>query len=167
MISVRRSSPNFSRTAWSSSTTSCISSSSLDRIARSRSMVFISSSELVEDLLALEAGQPLQLHVEDRLRLELRQLELQLQALARFGGALRSANQLDHFVEVIERDLEAFEDMGPGLGLAQLELGPAPDDFAAELDEVLETSSRLSTFGRPPAIASMMMPNVVCSGVCL
>ena len=29
--------------------------------------------ELVEDLLALEAGQPLQLHVEDRLRLQLRQ----------------------------------------------------------------------------------------------
>ena len=36
--------------------------------------------QLVEDLLALEAGQPLQLHVEDRLRLELRQLELRHQA---------------------------------------------------------------------------------------
>ena len=32
--------------------------------------------QLVEDLLALEAGQPLQLHVEDRLRLDLGQLEL-------------------------------------------------------------------------------------------
>ena len=31
--------------------------------------------QLVEDLLALEAGQALQLHVEDRLRLHLRQLE--------------------------------------------------------------------------------------------
>ena len=138
MISVRRSSPNFSRTAFSSSTTSCISSSSLERIARSRSIVFISSSELVEDLLALEAGQPLQLHVEDRLRLELRQLELRHQAVARFGRALRPANQLDHLVEVIERDLEAFEDVGARLGLAQLELGPAPHDLAAELDEVLD-----------------------------
>ena len=94
--------------------------------------------QLVEDLLPLEAGQPLQLHVEDRLRLELRQLELRLQPFARFGRALRSANQLDHLVEVIERDLEAFEDMGPGLGLAQLELGPAPHHFAAELDELLD-----------------------------
>ena len=31
--------------------------------------------ELVEDLLPLEAGQPLQLHVENRLRLDLRQAE--------------------------------------------------------------------------------------------
>ena len=57
------------------------------------------------------------------------------QAVARFGRALRSANQLDHLVEVIERDLEAFEDVGPRLGLPQLELGPAPHHFAAELDE--------------------------------
>ena len=41
--------------------------------------------ELVEDLLTLEAGQPLQLHVEDGLRLDLRQLELRHQAVARFG----------------------------------------------------------------------------------
>ena len=39
---------------------------------------------------------------------------------------------------MIERDLEAFEDVGPGLGLAQLELGSPPDDFAAELDELLD-----------------------------
>ena len=31
--------------------------------------------EFVEDLLALEAGQPLQLHVENRLRLQLREAE--------------------------------------------------------------------------------------------
>ena len=41
--------------------------------------------QLVEDLLPLEAGQPLQLHVEDRLRLDLRQAELRHQAVARFG----------------------------------------------------------------------------------
>ena len=41
--------------------------------------------QLVEDLLPLEAGQPLQLHVEDRLRLDLRQAELRHQALARLG----------------------------------------------------------------------------------
>ncbi len=50
--------------------TTCISSSSLERIARSRSIVFISSTQLVEDLLTLEAGEALELHVEDRLRLD-------------------------------------------------------------------------------------------------
>ncbi len=60
------------------------------------------------------------------------------QAVARLGRALRPANQLDDLVEVIERDLEAFEDVGARLGLAQLELGAAPDDLAPELDEVLD-----------------------------
>jgi hypothetical protein len=94
--------------------------------------------ELVDDLLPLQAGQALQLHVEDGLRLDLRQLELHHQAFTRFRRALRSANQLDHFVQVIERDLEAFEDVGARFGLAQLEFGPASHDLAPELDEVLE-----------------------------
>ena len=41
--------------------------------------------ELVENLLPLQAGQPLQLHVEDRLRLDLRQAELRHQPVARLG----------------------------------------------------------------------------------
>ena len=45
--------------------------------------------ELVEDLLPLEAGEALQLHVEDRLRLDLRQAELRHQAVARLGHGLR------------------------------------------------------------------------------
>jgi len=94
--------------------------------------------QLVEYLLPLEAGQALELHVEDRLRLQLRQPELHHQPLARFGRALRSPNQLDYFVEMIERDLEAFEDVGPRLRLAQLELRAAADDLPPELDEVLD-----------------------------
>ena len=47
-----------------------MSSSSLDRIARSRSIVFAQLGQLVEDLLPLEAGEPLELHVEDGLRLD-------------------------------------------------------------------------------------------------
>ena len=45
--------------------------------------------ELVENLLPLEAGQPLELHVEDRLRLDLRQAELRHQAVARLADRLR------------------------------------------------------------------------------
>ena len=138
MISVRRSSPNFSRTAFSSSTTT-LHQQLVAREDRAQPLDRLQQlGQLVEDLLPLEAGQPLQLHVEDRLRLQLRQLELRHQPFARFGRVLRSANQLDHLVEVIERDLQAFEDVRARLGLAQLELGAAADDLAAELDEVLD-----------------------------
>ncbi len=94
--------------------------------------------QLVEDLLPLEAGKALELHVENRLRLDLRQPEGRDEAGLRLGRGLRGADQRDHRVELIERDLEAFEDVRAGLGLAQLELDPAPDDLAAELDEVLD-----------------------------
>ena len=106
--------------------------------------------ELVEDLLPLEAGQPLQLHVEDGLRLDLRQAELRHQAVARFGDGLRPANQRDHRVEVIERDLQPFEDVIARLGLPQLELGAAAHDLAAELDEALDQLEQRQHL-RPPA----------------
>ncbi len=93
---------------------------------------------LVENLLPLEAGQPLQLHVENRLRLELAERELRHQAVARFRNGLRSADQLDDRVEVVERDLQPFEDVIARLGLAQLELRAADDDLAAEVDEALD-----------------------------
>ena len=41
--------------------------------------------QLVEDLLPLEAGQPLELHLEDGLRLELREAEGRHQPVARFA----------------------------------------------------------------------------------
>ena len=54
------------------------------------------------------------------------------------GRGLRGADERDHRVEVVEGDAQALEDVGPGLGLAQLELDAAADDLAAELDEVLD-----------------------------
>ena len=39
---------------------------------------------------------------------------------------------------LIERDLQAFEDVRARFGLAQLELDAAADHFAAEVDEVLD-----------------------------
>ena len=44
--------------------------------------------QLVDDLLALEAGEPLQLHVENGLRLKQRQPELLDQSRARLGRML-------------------------------------------------------------------------------
>ena len=54
------------------------------------------------------------------------------------GRVLRRPDQPDHLVEVIERDLQPFEDVRARFRLAQLELGPPPDHFAPELDEVLD-----------------------------
>ena len=94
--------------------------------------------ELVEDLLAFQASEALELHVENRLRLNLRQAEVRHQALAGLGGILRAANQRDHRIEVVERDAQTFQDVGPRLCLAQFELGASPHDVAAELDEPLD-----------------------------
>ena len=77
------------------------------------------------DLLALQRGQPAQRQVEDRLRLHLRQLELSHQAVARGLRVLRLANQLDHRVEVLQRDQQALQDMEARFGLAQLESASA------------------------------------------
>ena len=49
----------------------------------------------------------------------------------------RLADRLDDRVEVVEGDLEALEDVGPGARLAEVELGPAADDLAAVVDVVL------------------------------
>ena len=106
--------------------------------------------QLVEDLLALEAGEALQLHVEDGLRLDLAEAELRHQAVARLGRVLRRADERDHRVEVVERDLQALEDVGARLGLAQLELGAPAHDLAAELDEVSISSTSVQHL-RPAA----------------
>ena len=45
---------------------------------------------------------------------------------------------LDDRVEVVEGDLEPFEDVRPGTRLAQVEFGPAPDDLAPVIDPVDE-----------------------------
>ena len=88
--------------------------------------------------VALEAGQALQLHVEDRLRLDLGQPELRGQPGLGFGRSLRAANQLDHRIKVVERDPQAFENVRARFGLAQLELDAPAHHLAAEVDEMLD-----------------------------
>ena len=55
---------------------------------------------LALDLVGLERGEPLQAEVEDRLRLDPRQVELLHQAVARGVRVARAADQLDHRVDV-------------------------------------------------------------------
>ena len=73
---------------------------------------------LLLDALALECGQRAQPQVEDRLGLDLGQLELLLESGAGLVRILRLADQLDDGVEVVERLQIALEDVCPGLRLA-------------------------------------------------
>ena len=73
--------------------------------------------ELVQDLLALEAGEALELHLEDRLRLELGEAEARDEALARRVAVRRLLDELDDLVDVVEGDLEPEQDV---LALARL-----------------------------------------------
>ena len=106
--------------------------------------------ELVENLLPLEPGQALQLHLEDGLRLQLREAELAHQAVTCLGRALRPADQRDDGIEVIERDPQPLEDVRTRLRLAQLELDAAAHDLAAELDELLDELEQVQ-HARPSA----------------
>ena len=69
---------------------------------------------------ATERGQPLESKVEDRLRLDLRELELLLEPGARSVDVGRSADQRDHRVEIVECLEILLEDMRAGLGAAEL-----------------------------------------------
>jgi hypothetical protein len=68
--------------------------------------------------------------------LNLRELEFLHQAVARFLGIVRGANQLDHGIEIVERDQIAGQDVGSPLGLPKLVLR-APNDYLALEVEVL------------------------------
>ena len=73
--------------------------------------------QVVDDLLALEGGQPAQLHVEDRGGLDLVDLEQLHQAGAGLVDVGRAPDQRDDLVERVERLDQAAQDVG-ALGLA-------------------------------------------------
>ena len=144
---------------------------------------------LGDDLVPLQAGQALQAHLQDGLGLDLGQLHRPLvagrpgqieafqvfrigkpplhQPLLGLGRGLGLADQLDDRIQPVQGDLEAFQDMGPGHGLLQLEVGAAGDHLAAVIDEAVHHLAQGQTRGRLWTMASMMMPKEVCNWVCL
>ena len=82
-------------------------------------MIQLELGELVDDLLPLQGGEPAQLHVQDRHRLELVDLEQRDQAVASLVDVGGTADQRDHLVERVERLDQAAQDVGVLLGLAQ------------------------------------------------
>ena len=97
------------------------------------------------------------------LRLDLGERELLHQVGASGFGRPRGADRGDHLVDVIERDLETFEDVGAARGSLQLELGAPGDDFLAVGDVLLQRPlAGSATRGCVPrsTSASMLTPNV-------
>ena len=90
---------------------------------------------LLADLVGLERGEAGQAEVEDRLRLDLRQLEVRHQLGARRLRIARRADDADDLVDVRQRDEQSLEDVRARLGLAQLVLR-APDDDLALVPDV-------------------------------
>ncbi len=90
------------------------------------------------DLVALEAGELLEPQVQDGLRLRPRELEGVDEGVARGVAVGGVADDADDLVEVVQRDQQAFEDMGARLGLVELELGAPDDDLFLEGDVGLE-----------------------------
>ncbi len=94
--------------------------------------------QLLEDLLDLHAGEALQLHLDDGLRLALGELERPDQSVARFARAGGGADQLDHGVQVFERLLEAEQNVLALARLAQQVIGTAAHHIDAMIDEALQ-----------------------------
>ena len=80
-------------------------------------------------------------------------------------ASFERADQLDHLVDVGDRDGEADQDVGAVARLAEQELGAPRDHLLAERDEGGQHVLEVITSGRPPSSATMLAPNEVCSGV--
>src|SRR5439155_13107356 len=89
-------------------------------------------------LVALEPREATQPHVDDRLRLTIGELEALLQTLLGRLLVLRLADRLDDGVEVIERDLEALQQMGTIPSTVELIAGATGQHLTAMIDVVLE-----------------------------
>ncbi|RPK39095.1 hypothetical protein EES40_24595 [Streptomyces sp. ADI93-02] len=79
------------------------------------------------DLLVLQRGQAAQLHLQDRVRLDLVDLQQAHQALTRDLHGVAAADERDDLFDRVQRLEQAAQDVRPLLGLAQPELR-APDD---------------------------------------
>src|SRR3990170_3768495 len=104
---------------------------------------------LLDYLVPLEGGKPLEPHVEDGLRLYLRELEVCDEAALGLLRALRGPDELYDRVQVVEGDLQPLKDVRPLSGLLEVEYYPSGDDLPPELDELFEERSQ----GQHPGLA--------------
>ncbi|VTR65876.1 putative Val start codon [Desulfosarcina cetonica] len=103
-----------------------------------------------DDLVPLQTGESLQTHVQDGLGLNDRQAEGLHEAVLGFLGGFGSADQLDDGVQVVQGDLETFQDVGPGLGLVQVEARPSDNDLLAVQNKMLKDLLQAQYLGPVP-----------------
>src|SRR5581483_10488375 len=119
------------------------------RVAEDRAQFLDALAEVLVlglDLLACETGEAGEAKVEDRLRLDLGELEALHELRARLVGVGGGTDQRDDRVDVVERLEVALEDVRAGLRLPQLVLRTAGDDLALEVEvmpDELEQRQRL------------------------
>src|SRR4030095_13989679 len=90
--------------------------------------------QVVDDALPFQGGQAAQLHVENRLGLDLVDVEQLDQTGLRDVDGFRCPDQRNHFVERVERLDQATQDVGAFVGLAQPVGGAADDDVELVVD---------------------------------
>ncbi len=103
--------------------------------------------QLGVQLFDLEPGELGQAHVEDGIALLLAEAEPLPQLRVGLGRVLRLPDDLDDLVDVVDRDLEAVEDVLPSLRRVEIELGPPDDDLVPVVDEVLEQLLQVHDLG--------------------
>src|SRR5690606_27277613 len=105
--------------------------------------------QLLLDDEDLEAGQAIQLELQDRVGLFFVQLEAADDLLRGVRLALALADDLQDLVEGVEDGLEAFQDVDAALQRPQLVLQAPRDDFHAEGQEVPEDLSEIEALRAP------------------
>ena len=103
--------------------------------------------ELRPDRQDLEAREPVQLQLEDRVGLLGVQVEPRHDLLRGVLLAVGLADDADDLVEDVEDLLEAFEDVDPPAERGQLVLQPARHHFEAEVQEVPEDRLEVEPLG--------------------
>ena len=94
--------------------------------------------ELVLDLVALQAGQAAQAHLEDRRRLDLGEPKPVDEPLGRLRVRAAGTDDGDDLVDVVERKQQALEDVRAGARLRKVELRASGNHVDLVVDVVLK-----------------------------
>ena len=95
--------------------------------------------ELLVELVDTQTSELRETHIDDGLRLELVQIEADLQVTLGVRRRLRVADDANHLVDIVDSDDQAFQDVGTLLGFLQVVLGATNGYVVAVLNEVLDT----------------------------
>ena len=91
----------------------------------------VQAVELLLDLVALQAGEALEAHLQDGRGLLRAKAEARDHALRSLGVGTGGADDVDDLVDIVQRQQQALQDVGAGSGLGQVVLGAPRHDVEA------------------------------------